>query len=142
MPHLPTLHQRLGWTALTLFVAGGLVLEALHGLKIAGYLDPAHATRRELWTLAHAHGALIALVNLLFAAFATQHKAWQGAELASRLLLAALVLIPLGFFLGGAMPGATDPGIGIWLVPPGGLALLVGCALIARRAWRGEDAAA
>lgn len=135
MHRLPILHHRLGWTALTLFVAGGLVLEALHGLKIGGYLDPAQATRRELWTLAHAHGALIAVVNLVFASFVAQQAQWKNAELASRLLLVALVLVPLGFFLGGALPGATDPGVGIWLVPPGGLALLAACALVARRAW-------
>lgn len=140
MPHLSTRHLRSGWTALAFFVAGGLVLEALHGLKIGGYLDPAQATRRELWTLAHAHGTLIAVVNLVFAGFVASRGAWKSAELASRLLLAALVLVPLGFFLGGAMPGATDPGVGIWLVPPGGFALLVGCTLAARRAWTKPEA--
>lgn len=125
----------MGWTALTVFVAAGLVLEALHGLKLAGYLDPANALRREMWTLAHAHGALIAIVNLVFAAFVAR-QVWTGAELVSRLLLVAIVFVPLGFFLGGANPIATDPGVGIWLVPPGGLALLIACSLLAARAIR------
>lgn len=133
------LHWRIGWSALTVFVLGGLVLEALHGLKIAGYLDPENATRRELWTLAHAHGTLIAVVNLVFAAFVGQRGEWSGSEIASRSFVAALVLVSLGFFLGGAMPGPTDPGVGIWLVPPGGFALLVACVLVARRALRRDD---
>lgn len=138
MPALALRHRRLGWLALTLFVGGGLVLEALHGLKLGGYLDPEHALRREMWTLAHAHGALVAVVNLVFAAQIERARAFGGAPLVSRLLLVALVLVPLGFFLGGAVPGATDPGLGVWLVPPGGLALLVACAWLARRAF-GEE---
>jgi hypothetical protein len=38
----------------------GLVLEAMHGFKVAGYLDDAWT--RELLTLAHAHGVGLAIL--------------------------------------------------------------------------------
>jgi len=136
MSHLSLRHWRLGWTFLTLFVATGLGLEALHGLKLGFYLDPDQALRRELWTLAHAHGALVALVHLGFATWLERRGEWRGASLVSVLLGLAVVLVPLGFFLGGLTPGPTDPGVGIWLVPLGGAALLLACGLVAARAIR------
>ena len=56
-------HLRVGWGALALFAASGLVLEAFHGLKLGFYLDLANETRRLMFTLGHAHGTLLALVN-------------------------------------------------------------------------------
>src|SRR4249920_2505171 len=58
-------HLRLGWTAILVFLALGLVLEGLHGFKVALYLDVSNETRRLMWTLAHAHGGLLALINVL-----------------------------------------------------------------------------
>ena len=57
---------RYGFTALLLFVLGGLSLEFLHLIKAPWYLE--NHLRRELWVLAHAHGALLALFNLIYAA--------------------------------------------------------------------------
>ena len=57
---------RYGFTALLVFVAGGLSLEFLHLIKAPWYLE-SHL-RRELWVLGHAHGALLALFNLAYAA--------------------------------------------------------------------------
>ena len=52
------LHLRFGWWSLLVFMTLGLMLEALHAFKMGVYLDVSSETRRLLWTLAHAHGAL------------------------------------------------------------------------------------
>lgn len=57
-------HLRFGWWSLLLFLLLGLVLEAFHGFKADWYLGVAHAPRRFSWTLAHAHGTLLAVVNV------------------------------------------------------------------------------
>src|SRR5882757_6559314 len=61
-------HLRFGWWTLLIFLTAGLALEALHGLKIGAYLNVSNETRRLMWTLAHAHGTLLGLVHLGFAA--------------------------------------------------------------------------
>ena len=60
-------HLRVGWWGLTVFLTVGLLLEALHGFKVGFYTQPANHWRREMWTLAHAHGGLISMVSLMFA---------------------------------------------------------------------------
>ena len=59
-------HLRLGWWSLFVFATLGLGLESLHGFKVRAYLDVSNETRRLMWTLAHAHGALLGVVNVLF----------------------------------------------------------------------------
>ena len=54
---------RFGWWSLLVFLCVGAVLEALHGFKIGWYVDVGNETRRLMFTLAHAHGTLLALVN-------------------------------------------------------------------------------
>jgi len=46
--------------------------------------------------------------------------------LVSRALLSALVLMPSGFFLGGAFARAGDPGASVGLAAAGAVALLFG----------------
>ena len=94
-----------------------------------------------MWTLAHAHGALLALVQVAFAAGALSIGHWTPARLkvASVLLLDAALLIPLGFFLGGIGHGEGDPSVGILLVPIGALALFVGVGLPVASAWRARS---
>jgi hypothetical protein len=130
---------RLGWTLLGLFMAGGLVLEALHGIKAPWYLD--HALTRELLVLAHAHGALLALVNLAFAsqALALVPDA-RRRRLAGAMLRWGAILMPAGFFLGAVGAGETDPSLGILLTPIGALLLLHGVTVMALGAWRGPAA--
>ena len=60
-------HLRFGWYALLGFLILGAFLEGLHGFKAGFYLDVTHETRRLMWRLAHAHGTLLALVNIAFA---------------------------------------------------------------------------
>ena len=57
-------HLRFGWWSLFAFLALGLVLETLHGFKLAWYLNVDVEMRRLMFTLAHAHGALFGLVNI------------------------------------------------------------------------------
>jgi hypothetical protein len=87
-----------------------------------------------MWTLAHAHGVGLSLVQLGFAASVGLLGAALAGKLrnAGRLLDGASVLIPSGFFLGGVVTYEGDPGIGIVLVPLGALLLL---AAVGRIAW-------
>src|SRR5262245_11402705 len=96
-------HMRFGWWALLCFVALGLFLEIAHGFKLRWYLSVANETRRLMMTLAHAHGTLIALMNIVFGATQIQLEPWSARPRAwaSRCLLWAGVLLPLGFLLGG-----------------------------------------
>lgn len=134
-------HHLLGWLGLLLFLSLGAFLEALHGFKVGCYLDPDYKLRRQLWTLAHAHGTLLAVVQIAFAAGLPQFGRWSPGrlKLASFFLLDALVLIPVGFFLGGLYPSETDPWLGILLVPLGAVLLFVAVALVAFSAWREES---
>ncbi len=128
-------HLRIGWWSLLLFLFLGVVLETLHGFKVGFYLDVSNETRRLMWTLAHAHGALLSLVHIAFAVslkYAPESWNDDGRTLASRLHTAALVLLPLGFFAGGLVIHGGDPGLGILLVPPGGIALFAAVFLTAR----------
>ena len=126
-------HQLIGWCGLLLFLTLGLGLETLHGFKVGAYLDPEHRNRRLMWTLAHAHGTLISLVNIAFAVGLVQFGRWTPArlKLASFFLIDGLLLLPTGFFLGGVWHTETDPWLGVLLVPLGAVLLLIAVALIA-----------
>ncbi len=128
-------HLRWGWWSLLVFLCLGMLLEVLHGFKVGTYLNVSAAPRRLMWTLAHAHGTLLALVHLAFAASLPQAPQWAGPSRAnaSACLLAAGVLLPAGFFLGGLFTRGGDPGLGILLVPFGGLLLLLGVLSTARQ---------
>ncbi len=123
-------HLRFGWWSLAMFAAGGLILETLHGFKVSSYLDVSNDTRRLMWTLAHAHGALIGVLNILYGLTLGQEST---AHRPSHALMAAGVCLPLGFFLGGLVHYGGDPGLGIVLVPVGALLLIGALVSIARR---------
>lgn len=126
-------HLAFGWWSITIFTALGLILEAAHGLKLGWYLDVSSATRRLSFTLGHAHGTLLGLLNLAFA-FSLRHARLTAvaAARASFALRAVTVLMPLGFLLGGVVFYAGDPGFAIALVPPSGALLVVALAVVAR----------
>lgn len=129
-------HFRFGWWALLFFLSLGLVLEALHGFKVGFYLDVSNETRRHMWTLGHAHGTLLALINVAFALTVDRLPAWGGMsqQIASRCLVGATILMPGGFLLGGAVIYAGDPGLGIFLLPVGAALLFAAVLLTARGA--------
>ena len=125
-------HLRFGWWSLFVFLALGLGLETLHGFKLGWYLDVGNEMRRLMFTLAHAHGTLGALVNI---AAGLTLRLVPGFELrtgASRSLLLGAVLLPAGFLLGGIVIHDGDPGLGILLAPVGALLLLYGVGGAAR----------
>jgi hypothetical protein len=132
-PERLPLNLRAGFWALFGFTTLGLLLEAMHGFKLGFYLNVDNETRRLLWRLAHAHGALLGLVNI---AYALTARAWPALEdrLAGRALLCALLLMPLGFLLGGAFAHGSDPGLSVGLAAAGGVALLFGLGKIAGKA--------
>ena len=129
-------HIGVGWWSLLFFLTLGMVLELLHGFKIGAYLNVSNETRRLLWTLAHAHGTLLGLLNLAFCATLKMLPDWpaQSRKLASGLLLGATLLMPAGFFLGGVRVYGGDPGPAILLVPAGGLLLVASVLMTALRA--------
>jgi hypothetical protein len=126
-------HIRFGWWSLLLFAALGLVLESLNGFKVRWYLDVSNETRRLMWTLAHAHGTLLALVHVIYGLTlrtATDTRR-TDQRLVSSALTAASILLPGGFFLAGIAFFSGDPGVGILLVPLGAALLLVAVYRIA-----------
>jgi hypothetical protein len=126
-------HLRLGLWGLCVFVSLGAVLEALHGFKVGIYLDANQDARRFMWRLAHAHGTLLSLFNVVFALLARRWPSERAARLpiASGSLAAATVLLPVGFFLGGIFTHGGDPGLGVLLVPIGAALLLLALVLTA-----------
>jgi hypothetical protein len=127
------LHLRFGWWSLFIFAALGFVLETLQGFKVPLYVNVSNDTRRLMWTLAHAHGVGLALVHVLFALSLPALPAQPGrARLVSRCLISASILLPGGFFAGGAIYYAGDPGPGILLVPVGAILLMTAVFLVAR----------
>jgi len=123
-------HLRLGWMALLLFLSLGALLEGLNGFKVAWYVSASNETRRHMWTLAHAHGTLLGLIHIAYAAtLRLAPDNLRHASLGSTLLTAALVLLPGGFFLGGIKVYGGDPGLGILLVPFGAATLSVAVGL-------------
>jgi hypothetical protein len=120
-----------GWILLAVFLPLGMTLETLHAIKLPVYLGS--PLRRELWTLAHAHGNLLGILCLVFASLGERAIPDEAArQTISKSLCAGAVLMPVGFFLGGVQNSEGDPSLGILLVPLGGLFLL--CALV-RAAW-------
>jgi hypothetical protein len=127
-------HLRFGWWALLVFLSAGIALEGFHGFKARFYLDVPQSTRRLLWTLGHAHGTLLSLVNIAFGLTlpALGAASVRSLRLASACLVVATLLLPGGFILGGVSFHGGDPGLGVLLVPLGAGALLAGIFLVAR----------
>ena len=108
---------RFGWWALLVFLSLGGGLEALHGFKTGWYVDVGNDMRRLMFTLAHAHGTALALVNIAAGLTARQFPKIELPANISTSLIWAGMLFPLGFFLGGVVTYGGDPGLGVWLVP-------------------------
>ena len=125
-------HLRAGWWGLSLFVLLGALLELLHAIKSPFYVDGGRETTRLLLRLAHAHGTLLSIVNVVYA-LTLRARPRAGGALGSAALLASLVLLPGGFLVGGLWARGGDPGLGVLLVPAGAVALVVACALTAAR---------
>jgi hypothetical protein len=130
-PALAFLNLKFGLWALLAYLTLGLALEGLHGFKIGWYLEL--ETRRTLWTLAHAHGVLLAVLNIGFGMLlhGLPDSSARWPRIASACLMAAAILLPGGFLLGGIWVYGGDPGPGVLLSPAGGALLFVGVLLTA-----------
>ena len=122
---------RFGWWSLLIFLLFGGALETLHGFKIGWYLDVGNEMRRLMFTLAHAHGTLLALVNIAAGLTARSVARFDLRPSISSVLIWAAILLPGGFFLGGVVTYDGDPGLGVWLVPVGAILLFYSVARIA-----------
>jgi hypothetical protein len=123
-------HLRLSVVSCALFLALGLLLEAMIGLRAGGWVDD--ELRREFLRLGHAHGGLLALLNLGIAFAMHRLETPEGWARPTRLAawLGAL-LVGLGFLAGGLWHGPTDPGPAVLAVPAGALMLLAALAVVA-----------
>ncbi|MGB8806074.1 MAG: hypothetical protein WCC93_14190 [Chthoniobacterales bacterium] len=119
---------RFGWWSLLVFLSLGGVLETLHGFKVGWYVDVGNEMRRLMFTLAHAHGTALALVNIVAALTARNVENFELRASVSTCLIWSGILFPLGFFLGGIVTYGGDPGLGVWLVPVA--ALLLFCSVL------------
>ena len=118
---------RQGWISVAVWMAVGLLLEGLLGYKAPGYLnDP---QRRELFRLAHTHGTLLGIV-LIGAALTAKHHG-VPPKLAQMALRVGSVMMPVGFLLSGVWHPEGDPGLAIWMVPPGALLMIFGVVAMA-----------
>lgn len=127
-------HMRFGWWSLLLFLTLGLGLELLHGFKARMYLDVANETRRLMWTLAHAHGALLGILHVVFGVSlrVAPELGRRRLGMISASLVGASLLLPGGFFLGGIGFYGGDPGLGILLVPIGAALLMAAVFAVAQ----------
>jgi Na+-driven multidrug efflux pump len=119
-----------GYWLLAVSLPFGLTLEALHGFKVPVFVQS--EMRRELFRLAHAHGTLLGILCLVFAALAEQNVAEAVRYSIARFVAWGAVLMPLGFFFGGVLNSEGDPSLGIALVPIGAVLLIVALVRAAR----------
>nr|BFE80034.1 hypothetical protein GCM10020093_026350 [Planobispora longispora] len=97
--------------------------------NIPGYLD--NPVRRGLWRAGHAHAGVLVLFALVALLYIDQADLSEGIKSLTRtLIVAAPILMPLGFFLSVVRPSDTRPSKLIWLVPLGGVSLAAGTLLL------------
>jgi len=111
---------RHGWASVAVWMSVGLLLEGLLGYKIPAYLnDP---QRRELFRLAHTHGTLLGVLLVVAALVLARGATVPG--IAATALRVGAVLMPVGFLVAGIWHTESDPGLAVWLVPPGALLVI------------------
>lgn len=116
------------WFGLLFWMSAGLLFEGLIAFRAPAYLqDP---VRRELFRLAHAHGTLLSILFLVVDLYLVKGLV-SPPKIAIRILQAGVVIMPLGFLLGGAWHYESDPGPLIFFAPLGGLLVIFGIAAIA-----------
>src|SRR5262245_29039527 len=109
------------WAGIAFWMAIGLFLEGLLGYKAPAYM--LDQQRRELFRLAHSHGVLL---NFLLIAAALCSAYISPPRIANLSFRIGSVLIPAGFMLAGIWHPEGDPGLAIWMVPPGALLVIFG----------------
>lgn len=116
------------WFGLLFWMSMGLLFEGLIGFRAPVYLqDP---LRRELFRLAHAHGTILSILLLVVNLYLVRDLITLP-RIAIRALQAGVLIMPLGFLLGGAWHYESDPNFLIFLSPLGGLLIIFGIAAAA-----------
>ncbi len=126
-PNLPFISLQ-GWFGLAFWMSCGLLFEGLIGFRSPSYLQD--ATRRELFRLAHAHGTILSLLLLIVNVY-LQNKLIAPPKIGVYALQIGVLLMPLGFLLGGIRHYESDPNPLIFLAPLGGLLIIFGVVTIA-----------
>jgi hypothetical protein len=122
----PAVFQAL--VGIAVWMTFGLLLEGLIGYKTPAYLHD--SVRRELFRLAHAHGTLLSLLLLGLALVCDRFEV-KPANIVPMVLRLGVILMPLGFLLGGVWHYESDPGVGIWLVPVAAVMVVFGVVSVA-----------
>ncbi|MFD8563093.1 hypothetical protein ACWDOR_19795 [Streptosporangium canum] len=108
---------------------GGLSLLAHLMRDIPGYLD--NPVRRGLWRAGHAHAGVLVLFALVAMVYIDQADLSGDLKTLTRVLIvAAPILMPIGFFLSVVRPSDTKPNRLIWLVALGGVSLGAGTLML------------
>lgn len=108
---------------------GGFTLLRLIGGRIPGYLD--NPVRQSLWRAGHAHAGVLVLLALVAMLYVDQTDLGGGMRTLTRsLIVAAPILMPLGFFLSVVRPADTRPNRLIGLTVLGGLSLAAGTLIL------------
>ena len=126
----PSTHLRASLWSLAGFLAMGMCLEAMLGLRVPWIVDD--ALRREFLRLGHAHGGLLTLLNVGLG-WALERLATPSGW-AARVRLAAwsgALLVAFGFMGGAVWHGPTDPGPLVLLVPAGALMMVASLGAVA-----------
>lgn len=116
------INKRFGWFWLTFAVIFGFVLELLLAREDLNWLANPD---RELWRSAHAHAALLSVVNLVYAHYLADAKLSESLKrYGSYLMVAGAILIPVGVL-------AVAAGFPPLLNPLGAIATIVGVWIMA-----------
>ncbi len=111
-------------TVPTIAFGGAMLLRMIWG-RDPGYLD--NPVRQNLWRAGHAHAGVLVILALVAMLYVDRAELSGTAQALTRYtLVAAPILMPLGFFLSIGSPHAERPNRLIYLVPLGGLSLIVG----------------
>ena len=119
---------RQGWVSLAVWIAFGILVEGLIGFRTPALLDD--PIRHDMFRLAHAHGTLLNLA-LIAAGICARLELLRLATTAALALRGAVVLLPVGFLIGGIWHFKSDPGLGVLLVPVGAVLLLASALQLA-----------
>ncbi|GII61239.1 hypothetical protein Skr01_13240 [Sphaerisporangium krabiense] len=113
----------------TAVAIGGASLLSFIGRRTPGYLD--NPVRRGLWRAGHAHAGVLVILALVAMVYVDHTGYGDGLKTLVRwLIVAAPILMPLGFFLSVVRPSDTKPNKLIWLTGLGGASLAAGTLIL------------
>jgi hypothetical protein len=108
---------------------GGTTLLKFLMRNVPGYLD--NPVRRGLWRAGHAHAGVLVLFALVAMVYVDQSGLPDALKAVTRtLIVAAPILMPLGFFLSVVRPSDTKPSKLIHLTVAGGVCLAAGTLML------------